>query len=193
MINDIPVEMILSYQTGDYLIGNSKTKYGLPWGKELEQDKKFFWSKIDNNTLVVIGRKTYDLLENILIRKYGRDFVDYNVFVSYFSIEYMKSYLKIYDKPYNKVLVIGGKKTYEKFLDSGVVDTIYLTKITPRKFKYKGDCYLSKDFIDKILNNYNCVSNEYDNAYVYLFNLPKLRTTTPYQVGYVIKEYKRNT
>lgn len=194
MINNNPVKMILSYQTGDYLIGNSKTKYGLPWGNELEQDKEFFWSKIDNTTLVVLGRKTYYLIKDILLTKYGKDFIDYNTFIVYdfSSIEDIKAYLNVY-KTFNKVLIIGGKKTYERFLYSGVVDTIYLTEITPRKFKYKGDCYLKESFIEDIINNYNKISKDSDNSYVYQLNYPKLRTTTPYTVRFVIREYERKT
>ena len=118
----------------------------LPW--HFREDLRYF-SRItrgNGNNAIIMGRKTWDSIpkkplpkrDNLILTK---SLVGENCFS---SIKTLIDYINT--KDYDEVFVIGGETIYKQFLELGVVDEIYITKIHKN---YECDTYfpeINKDF-----------------------------------------------
>ncbi len=118
------------------LIGNSKTKNGLPW--HYKEDLEFYKQKTINKKNVM-GSKTHEQI--------GRALPNRTTYVmskdktkKYEGVKVINSLDEILnmekENPDEEIMIIGGTKIFELFMP--YINKIYLTKINK---KYEGDAY----------------------------------------------------
>lgn len=139
---------------------NGKTTKGQTPGTSAwasSEDQEYFFSKIKENKLLIMGRKTYEAarqdmqitserLRVILTSdpdKYQQDYVKDQL---EFCAESPQTLItKLEERGYTKALLLGGEKTNTEFLQAGLVEEIWLT-IEPKIFGRGNNLLAECDF-----------------------------------------------
>lgn len=143
----------------------------LPW--KFPEDMRFFKeTTIENcvvmgyNTWVSLGKKVLPNRDNIIIdaKIHEVDLQGYGNYYSAIVPDYndVISECQYYPETHRMMYVIGGAKTYQKFLDLGVIDELIITHIN---IEVDGDTFFSipdgwKVYKEKVLSE-NCVVKYY--------------------------------
>lgn len=143
-------KMIVAFQESDYGIGLNNT---IPWN--LTEDKKFF-SKTTKNSVIIMGRKTYESIGrplpnriNIVITSNKYYEIKHSTIIVCTSVEdAIRHCFKNY--PELDKYVIGGEQIYSKFFKGGWVSELYAT-VT--KTTYKCDKFFDPNIMKEIVRN----------------------------------------
>jgi dihydrofolate reductase len=129
-----------------------------PW--KSPADQKHFFSLIKNNSLIIMGRKTYEANKSAIILVPGKLRVvmtnnpgKYKSAVVPGQLEFVnespKALIQKLEKDgYKKALLVGGNEITKSFLEAKLINTLYLT-IEPYLF---GKGIILFDKIDHIIN-----------------------------------------
>jgi dihydrofolate reductase len=140
------------------VIGNNNS---LPW--RIKEEILFF-KKITQDSIVIMGRKTYDGIGKPLVNRLNfvitSNLIHSDHIYSFFSVEDCLNFCEKLNLN-KKIFVIGGFSLYKYFLDKDLVDYMYLSEI---KQEYAGDTYFPS-FDENIWNKSLFHSNDIFDVY----------------------------
>lgn len=141
------------------------------------------FKRLTTKNIVIMGRKTFESLPykrvlpnriNVIITK-DKDYkVDNGIVVH--SIEEAISFCETPTFKDLECFVIGGGSIYQSFLDKGIVDKIFLTKVDCVD---NADTIFSNEYMDEdkwrliFQSDSNCISDESHESLCYTFNIYK--------------------
>lgn len=118
---------IIVAQTMDGFIAKNKDQISTSWSSQ--EDKKRFVTLTKRAGVVVMGSNTYETFKKPLKERLN---IIYSRSKNYegtetTSDEPVELLKKLEERGYKEVAICGGSEIYTKFINSGVVETIYMT------------------------------------------------------------------
>lgn len=126
--------MILALDSNN-LIGDSKSKNGLPWHHP--EDLKYYREKTINK-INIMGKTTYNQI-GFGLPKRETYVLSRKKDIELKNAKYLED-LNKFDKINDEIMIVGGVEIFKMYFNK--VDKIYLTKV---KGTYSGDCYYDID------------------------------------------------
>jgi dihydrofolate reductase len=140
------------------VIGNDNN---LPW--KIKEEILLF-KKITYNSIVIMGRKTYDSIGKPLVNRLNfiitSKIINNDLAYSFASVEDSLEFCEKLNLN-KKIFVIGGFSIYKYFLDNNLINYMYLSEINK---EYVGNIYFP-DFNESFWNKSLFYSSEFFNTY----------------------------